>query len=99
MAGRRPPPLAQSTFDNMGAEASALRESLVNSKLFKRRKIFANDKMKTWKPGKLKTLHTENRSLKMTSLQLEAGVHFIKKLFKAKQIAKDKMETWEPGKL
>merc|ERR1719192_1066504 len=28
MDGRRPPPLAQSTFDNMGAEASALRESL-----------------------------------------------------------------------
>ena len=41
------PPLAQSTFDNMGAEASALRESLVNSKLFKRRKIFTSDKMKT----------------------------------------------------
>ena len=47
MAGRRVPPLAQSTFDNMGAEASALRESLVNSKLFKRRKIFTSDKMKT----------------------------------------------------
>ena len=27
------PPLAQSTFDNMGAEASALRESLVIAKL------------------------------------------------------------------
>ena len=47
MAGRRVPPPAQSTFDNMGAEASALRESLVNSQLFKKRKIFANDKMKT----------------------------------------------------
>ena len=53
MAGRRPPPLAQSTFDNMGAEASTLRESLVNSKLFERRKIFANDKMKTFELGKL----------------------------------------------
>ena len=53
MAGRRPPPLAQSTFDNMGAEASALRENLVNSKLFERREMFENEKMKTFKLGKL----------------------------------------------
>ena len=53
MAGRRPPPLAQSTFDNMGAEASTLRESLVNSKLLDRREIFANEYMKTFELGKL----------------------------------------------
>ena len=59
MAGRRVPPLAQSTFDNMGAEASAFRESLVNSKLFKRREIFENENMKTFELGE-----RENRSLK-----------------------------------
>ena len=53
MAGRRPPLLAQSTFDNMGAEASTLRESLVNSKLLDRREIFANEYMKTFELGKL----------------------------------------------
>ena len=59
MAGRRPPPLAQSTFDNMGAEASALRESLVNSKLFTRRKTSENKKMKNFELGKLFKKKTE----------------------------------------
>ena len=31
------PPLAQSTFDNMGAEASALRESLVILKIVQKK--------------------------------------------------------------
>ena len=59
MAGRRLPPLAQSTFDNMGAEASALRESLVNSNLFSRRKTSKNKKMKNFEFGKLFKKKTE----------------------------------------
>ena len=59
MAWRRVPPLAQSTFDNMGAEASALRESLVNSKLFTRRKTSKNKKMKNFELGKLFKKKTE----------------------------------------